>query len=36
MSVLNDMLQKASEFSKADMEKEKEPFYFIDKTFNFI
>ena len=32
MSVLNDMLQKASEFSKADMEKEKEPFYFIDKT----
>ena len=24
MSVLNDMLQKASEFSKADMEKEKE------------
>ena len=32
MSVLNDMLNIASEFSKADMEKEKEPFYFIDKT----
>ena len=32
MSVLNDMLKIASEFSKLDMEKEKEPFYFIDKT----
>ena len=32
MSVLNEIKQKASEFSKRDMEKEKEPFYFIDKT----